>query len=77
MNQLLFEVRAGNVNVNEKFAQVQIQISQLRADMVTKRQFQDLEERVLKLETTAPVGNNNTAEFKALRTQLHRLCILY
>jgi len=75
MNQLLLEVRAGNANVNEKFAQLQTQICQLRADMVTKQQFESLENRVQQLEQVGPgPGNNNiNAEFKALRAQLHRL----
>ena len=75
---LLQEIRAGNKNVDDKFtlikdqfAAVQVEISQIKADMVTKSQFESLEVRVSKLESG--VGSKPNMEVKSLHLQLDRL----
>ena len=73
--ELLQEIRAGNQNVDAKFgmisaqfATVQNEIAQIKADMVTKHQFESLQDRVSKLEKGGGTGDS-----KALHAQLDRL----
>ena len=72
---IMIEVRGVNTNVDQKFNLLQVQIgklqeelSDLKAEMVTKSDFENLEKRVIKLES-----GSRSPEMNQLYIQLNRL----
>ena len=71
LDTIIIEIRRGNQNVEDKFQQLYLQLSQMRAEMVTRTEFETLTNRVDKLEATSSYSDTN--EVKYLRQQLSKL----
>ena len=78
LSDIMKELRVGHQNADRQFsellskvAKMEVEFSEMKADMVTKGYFEELKSRVLKLEE----GNNlgKSSDMKSLRFQLDRL----